>query len=197
MNNTQHITKGIKYDSKEYWNERYKDTQKYSDTYDWYLKPSKLLKLFNNIEKNKKILVVGCGNSLFSEELYKYGFNNNNIYNLDISEVVIRQQIEKYKDYKMKWFRGDITNLCDLKKNIFDIVIDKGTIDALAYGNYKNVKKSLYEILNVLKPNGIFLLISFSKKRTNYLDVNLINPIKIENIRTKDNPLYLYIIQKK
>jgi len=197
MNNTQHITKKIKYDSEEYWNERYKDIQKYSDIYDWYLKPSKLLKLFNNIEKNKKILVVGCGNSLFSEELYKYGFNNNNIYNLDISEVVIRQQIEKYKDYKMKWFKGDITNLCDLKKNIFDIVIDKGTIDALACGNYKNVTKSLYEILNVLKPNGIFLLISFSKERTNYLDVNLINPIKIENIRTIENPLYLYIIQKK
>lgn len=196
MDNNQ-LDPPTQYDSEKYWDQRYDNIKKYSDTYDWYLKPSKLLKLFNNIEKNKKILVVGCGNSLFSEELYNYGFNNNNIYNVDISEVVIRQQIEKYKDYKMKWFKGDITNLCDLKKNIFDIIIDKGTIDALACGDYKNVKKSLYEILNVLKPKGIFLLISFSKERTNFLDVNLINPIKIENIRTIEDPLYLYIIQKK
>ena len=196
MDNNQ-LDPPTQYDSEKYWDQRYNNIKKYSDTYDWYLKPSKLLKLFNNIEKNKKILVVGCGNSLFSEELYNYGFNNNNIYNVDISEVVIRQQIEKYKDYKMKWFKGDITNLCDLKKNIFDIIIDKGTIDALACGDYKNVKKSLYEILNVLKPKGIFLLISFSKERTNFLDVNLINPIKIENIRTIEDPLYLYIIQKK
>jgi len=196
MDNNQ-LDPPTQYDSEKYWDQRYNNIKKYSDTYDWYLKPSKLLKLFNNIEKNKKILVVGCGNSLFSEELYNYGFNNNNIYNVDISEVVIRQQIEKYKDYKMKWFKGDITNLCDLKKNIFDIIIDKGTIDVLACGDYKNVKKSLYEILNVLKPKGIFLLISFSKERTNFLDVNLINPIKIENIRTIEDPLYLYIIQKK
>tara|TARA_Y100000389_G_C17451466_1_gene515111 strand:+ start:1256 stop:1846 length:591 start_codon:yes stop_codon:yes gene_type:complete len=196
MDNNQ-LDPPTQYDSEKYWDQRYDNIKKYSDTYDWYLKPSKLVKLFNNIEKNKKILVVGCGNSLFSKELYNNGFNNNNIYNIDISEVVIKQQIEKYKDYKMKWFKGDIINLYNLKKNIFDIIIDKGTIDALACGDYKNVTKSLYELLNVLKPRGIFLLISFSKERTNFLDVNLINPIKIENIRTIENPLYLYIIQKK
>ena len=185
------------YDSEKYWDQRYNNIEKYSDTYDWYFNPKKILKLFNNIEKNKKILVVGCGNSLLSEELYNYGFNNNNIYNIDISEVIIRYQIEKYKDYKMKWFKGNITNLYNLKKNIFDIIIDKGTIDTLACRDYKNVQKSLYEIINVLKSNGIFILISFSKERINFLDVNLINPIKIENIRTVDNPLYLYIIQKK
>ena len=187
----------IKYDSEEYWDSRYNNIKKYSNTYDWYFNPKKILKLFDNINKNSKILVVGCGNSLLSEELYNYGFNNNNIYNIDISEIVIRQQIEKYKDYKMKWFKGDITNLDNLKKNIFDIIIDKGTIDSLACGNYKNVTCALHEIINVLKPNGIFILISFSKNRTNYLDVNLINPIQIKDISTKESSLYLYIIQKR
>jgi len=48
------------------------------------LKP--LLKDF--LKPESKILVLGCGNAEFSEELYDDGFHF--IYNIDISSVVIQ-----------------------------------------------------------------------------------------------------------
>ena len=39
------------------------------------------------VDKNMKILVVGCGNAKFSEDLYDDGYTN--VVNNDISDVVI------------------------------------------------------------------------------------------------------------
>ena len=77
----------INYISKDYWNNRYNNT---SNNYDWYLKPKHLIKLFNNIiHPHYKIFILGCGNSLLSEELYNLGYNNNNI--LEYSVIFILQ----------------------------------------------------------------------------------------------------------
>lgn len=51
--------------------------------------------MYNSLEalagerKAKRILIVGCGSSAFTEELYNEGFTN--ITNIDISAVVINQ----------------------------------------------------------------------------------------------------------
>lgn len=51
------------------------------------------------INKQSKILVVGCGNSEFSEKMYDAGWNH--IYNIDISENVITYMKERNKLRKL------------------------------------------------------------------------------------------------
>ena len=46
-----------------------------------------------------KVLMVGCGNSELSQEMYSAGYTN--ILNIDISEVVIDQMKQQYPH--MEW----------------------------------------------------------------------------------------------
>ena len=69
-----------------YWNERYANCK--GTMFDW-LEDYQQLKsiLDNHLKPEHKILIVGCGNANFSEDLYDAGFKN--IWNIDISKVVI------------------------------------------------------------------------------------------------------------
>ena len=88
------------------------------------LRSFKLL-LFAVMPENKnklKHILIGCGNSTLSEKLYKFGCTN--ITNIDYSDHVIRNMIEKYRDCKeMKWMTMDILHM-DFDPNTFDIVSD-------------------------------------------------------------------------
>jgi SAM-dependent methyltransferase len=87
------------YGKKEYWDERFAEEK----NYEWLVgyahvasQLSPLLKFSDNI------LVVGCGNSTFSADLYDAGFKN--IVNIDYSEVVIASMREENKDREeMEW----------------------------------------------------------------------------------------------
>lgn len=60
-------------------------------SFDWlesYMTLKSLLVQFMN-NKDIRILVLGCGNAEFSEDIYDDGYKN--IVNVDISSVVIRQ----------------------------------------------------------------------------------------------------------
>ena len=61
--------------------------------------------------KNLRILVLGCGNAEFSEELYDAGYQN--ITNIDISPVCIQQMSVKNALTRpnMSWLVGDVTNM--------------------------------------------------------------------------------------
>lgn len=185
----------INYISKDYWNNRYNNT---SNNYDWYLKPKHLIKLFNNIiHPHYKIFILGCGNSLLSEELYNLGYNNNNIYNADFSDIIINKQLLKYKDYNMKWFCQDITNTTNLNKNSFNIIIDKATFDILASYNYILLSTTFKQIIRLLTYNGILIIVSINKDLLNYCDINLVHIIATNKINSNFKLIYIFILQKK
>jgi 2-polyprenyl-3-methyl-5-hydroxy-6-metoxy-1,4-benzoquinol methylase len=78
------------YGDPKYWDERYKS--ELESTFDWLEDYETLKSLFLGLNLNKsevKVLVLGCGNSKLSEEMYDDGFCN--IYNIDISDYVINQ----------------------------------------------------------------------------------------------------------
>ena len=83
---------------------------------------------------------LGCGNSVICEEMYDEGYEN--IWNMDISQIVIHQMVQRNQTSRpnMKW---DVMDCRDLKYNdeYFDLIIDKSTIDALLCGDkaYLNV----------------------------------------------------------
>jgi 2-polyprenyl-3-methyl-5-hydroxy-6-metoxy-1,4-benzoquinol methylase len=78
---------------------------------------------------DSKILMIGCGNALLSEDMYNDGYHN--ITNIDISPIVIKQMSERNKEKgEMKYEVMDVTEMSYRDKS-FDVVIDKSTIDTL------------------------------------------------------------------
>merc|ERR1712000_299555 len=82
-----------------------------------------------HLKKNDRILIVGCGNSTFSADLYDAGYKN--ITNIDFSDVVIDRMKESNQEREtMNWIKMDMCEL-DFPEGSFDVVIDKAAMDAL------------------------------------------------------------------
>jgi SAM-dependent methyltransferase len=166
-----------------YWDSRFKE----EEVYDWLVNfdeiKSFILPLL--VSTDCKILVVGCGNSTFSSDLYDAGYKN--ITNIDFSEVCISAMFSKHAEAKpnMEWICMDMTDL-KFQDATFDIVIDKASMDALMVDEgdvwdpeletIKSVDKMCSDISRVLKIDGIFLQITFAQPhfRTKYLMANRI-----------------------
>ena len=80
------------------------------------------------------ILMLGCGNSILSEQMYDQGFTR--IMNVDISSVVINQMAQRSAESRplMGFEVADITSMPQYEDSSFDVLIDKSTIDALLCG---------------------------------------------------------------
>lgn len=96
---------------------------------------------------NARILIIGCGNAAFSEDLYDDGYAN--ILNIDISSVVIEQMRTRNQgrvgmDYQVM----DCTDMRAIGDGSFDVAIDKSTIDALLCGDnaYLMVARMMKEV---------------------------------------------------
>jgi len=77
-----------------------------------------------------RLLVVGCGNSDLSAQLYDDGFEN--VTNVDFSKVCIADMLRKNLRLRprMKWLVMDATAM-KFDAASFDAVLDKGALDAL------------------------------------------------------------------
>lgn len=153
-----------------YWDERY---TKDPEPFDWYQRYSGIQELIcKYIKKDDNILVAGCGNSRLSEDMLEDGFAN--IMNIDASSVVVDQMTEKYKDKPALQFQQ--MNVCSLEfaAESYDAVIAKGVLDALlcGEGSTANVAKMCAEITRVLKPSGVFFIVSYGvpENRMQYLE---------------------------
>ncbi|CAN0004861.1 unnamed protein product, partial [Ascophyllum nodosum] len=113
------------------------------------------------IRKDDNILMVGCGNSRLSEDMFDEGYTT--ITNIDVSRVVIEQMIARYRDKPALMWQA--MNVCTLEypDESFNSVIDKGTLDSVlcGEGSTANVAKMCMEISRVLKPNGVYFVCSY------------------------------------
>lgn len=108
------------------------------------------------------ILITGCGNSGLSADLYDVGYTN--IINIDVSEVVIKQmQRLNAQRTSMKFLCMDALNM-SFDNEEFNVVLDKGTLDALMPDDTERsnevIDKYFAEIKRVLKLGGRFVCIS-------------------------------------
>ena len=78
-----------------------------------------------------RMLVIGCGNSELSADLYDDGYPA--ITNLDFSPLVIEEMRVKHAAARpqMAWAVGDMTAMPEHLDGTFDVVVDKGALDAL------------------------------------------------------------------
>jgi RAT1-interacting protein len=81
---------------------------------------------------------------------------------IDFSEVVIAQMSRQFPE--MVWKVMDIRYL-EYEDNTFDIILDKGTLDALTCGGdvEGNMRKACKEYIRVLRPQGLAYIISFGQ----------------------------------
>ncbi|THH18050.1 hypothetical protein EW146_g2868 [Bondarzewia mesenterica] len=166
--------KNEEYGTKEYWDQRY--TQE-SDgaSFDWFKKYDEVAPFIREAipDKNARILMLGCGNSTLSEDMYDDGYKN--ITNIDYSNVVIEQMKRKHQTTRpeMEWLEMDIRDL-KFEDASFDVAIDKGTMDAMmtAKGDVwdppqqviDDCTKEVDEVLRVLrKDEGLFLYLTFGQ----------------------------------
>ena len=68
--------------------------------------------------------------------MYDVGLQN--ITNIDLSGTVIQKMSVKNKNRKMKYFQMDAMKM-DFENESFDVILDKGTLDALMSDNSEKV----------------------------------------------------------
>ncbi|XP_047311161.1 EEF1A lysine methyltransferase 4 [Impatiens glandulifera] len=154
-----------------YWNERFA----HEEHYEWFKDYSHFRHLIKqNIKPNSSVLELGCGNSQLSEEIYKEGATN--ITCIDLSSVAVEKMKSRllsnggYKEIKV--MEADMLDL-PFSDESFDVVIEKGTMDVLFVDSgdpwnprpatVKKVMEMLRGIHRVLKPDGIFISITFGQ----------------------------------
>lgn len=120
----------------------------------------------------RRILQIGVGNSLILEELIEDALFPIAVKttNIDISDTAIEfMNARTKKKEKIEYVCMDACDM-DFEDESFEIVFDKGTVDALLshgedeYGNNKRIKKLMKEVFRVLKENGSFILISGNER---------------------------------
>ena len=153
------------YGDPEYWDKRYRDAGDLA-SFDWLESYASLHSLLQEFltSKDMRILVLGCGNADFSEDLYDDGYTN--VVNVDISSVVIGQMQDRNLERPlMEWKVMDVTDMSEFESNSFDLAIDKSTIDALLCGDdsFLKVAEMLKETQRVLKVGGTYFAISYGK----------------------------------
>ncbi|KAJ7949222.1 methyltransferase-like protein 13 [Quillaja saponaria] len=111
-----------------YWNSRYIQE---GGSFDWYQRYSSLRPFIRKyIPPSSRVLVVGCGNAVMSEDMVKDGYED--IMNMDISSVAIDMMRRKYEDIpQLKYMHMDVRDMSFFPDESFDGVIDKGTLDSL------------------------------------------------------------------
>lgn len=166
--------KNASYGTLSYWDERY-SKEAPDASFDWFQKYEDIRELIApfipSAGKTSRIVVLGCGNSTLSADLYEDGFHS--ISNVDFSSVVIKRLAEQHIDKpEMTWIEGDIRSLT-FPDASFDVAIDKGTMDALLAekGDVWNpsdevrqaCREEIDEVTRVLAPGGVFLYLTFGQ----------------------------------
>eukprot|EP00980_Cylindrotheca_fusiformis_P013086 scaffold3281_cov129-Cylindrotheca_fusiformis.AAC.5 len=166
------------YGRQDYWDERYRHTERSS--YDWLQSYSSLRRLlsvealiatkkvnemipFPSHEKCK-VLILGCGNSSFAHDMLADGWQGH-ITNVDFSSVVIDQMKTKYskQSENLDFVCADITKGLPFEDKSFDLIICKGTFDAIltSAGSVINAKLVVSECNRVLaNGHGVLFLVS-------------------------------------
>jgi len=166
-----HLPKSNKeYSNHEYWEKRFTE----EDEYEWLVTYNDIkTQISRFLQKESKILLVGCGNSSFSSDLFDAGYEC--ITSLDFSKNVIAAMKSKNEKTRpsMEWIVMDMTDMSTLPCNHYDVVIDKAAMDAFmtAEGDVWNPdqkvidssRKMCRHISRILKIGGFHLQISFSQ----------------------------------
>ncbi|PVD22484.1 hypothetical protein C0Q70_18298 [Pomacea canaliculata] len=134
------------FSSSEYWNSFFR--KRGQKAFEWYGEFTELCGIFHKyIKLSDRVLMVGCGNSRLSEEMYDVGYHS--IANIDISDIVIKQMREKNAKQRleMTFEKMDVTQMT-YNDSSFSVALDKGTLDALAVDQEEKTLETVKAMFN-------------------------------------------------
>lgn len=122
----------------------------------------------SQIKETSSIADVGCGNGMLLVELANQGFKK--LTGLDYSEKAVLLAREVAQQFNVK--ENIVYLVCDVLQltfwNSFDVVVDKGTYDAisLSENGLENRKAYIENVHNSLKSDGLLVLTSCNWTKT-------------------------------
>jgi len=160
---------GSRFSHADYWESRYSKSKQ--EHYDWYgtwnsqskirIKPHVLPWMPAKVQT---ILNVGCGNSRLAEELLNDGYTD--IVSVDIAQSAIDKMTEKFQGTPgLRFLQMDATKMT-FEDESFDVVFDKGTLDAMYTGAAHIVKLAVAQVFRVLRPGGTFVSLTFGHPKS-------------------------------
>ncbi|KAI9331362.1 S-adenosyl-L-methionine-dependent methyltransferase [Obelidium mucronatum] len=193
--------------SQEYWESRYKAeaAEKPTETFEWvkgwsFYKDA-ITPLLRHPESSETTTI---------DMLQQSGFMNHT--NLDYSPAVIETMRTVFAEYSetVKWVVGDIFELeKTVERNSFDVVIDKGTLDAFLTGFpdddpwdpseevWDLVRKYMGQVHSAIKPGGLFIHITWAQPhfRRRFCEVTGMD-VSVKKVGT-DWEYFVYVARKK
>eukprot|EP01119_Soliformovum_irregulare_P005009 TRINITY_DN16308_c0_g1_i1.p1 TRINITY_DN16308_c0_g1~~TRINITY_DN16308_c0_g1_i1.p1 ORF type:complete len:223 (-),score=47.15 TRINITY_DN16308_c0_g1_i1:14-595(-) len=176
--------------------------------YDWYFSWKDLKRYLARHFEGKKqdILHIGCGNSPLGELLWELGYGTTT--NMDYCPIIIEAMEKDFKSRYVHQPPDDVSlddcrfitmdvNTMAFADAMFDVVLEKGVIDAFACGEDR-FDLGASECCRVLKPGGIFISITWGnpKSRLSLFHLEAL-PWKLEShstLTSLTNQIQLYHI---
>jgi SAM-dependent methyltransferase len=158
------------YNIKSFWDTYYAGAE-CPLTFDWYVEDVEFMNLirhFAHLDRRNRslpVLVLGCGNSCLSTCLCREGHAC--IDSVDFSEIVIDKMRKQCHDFPaVRWKVLDVADEhVPLNSNHYDLVLDKGTFDAVWYGwRTARIRQMLWNVLRVLRLGGKYVLLTASDR---------------------------------
>ncbi|XP_023139604.2 eEF1A lysine and N-terminal methyltransferase isoform X1 [Amphiprion ocellaris] len=151
------------FSSAEYWERFFK---KHGEkAFEWYGDYNKLCGVLHKyIKVQDKVLVVGCGSSELSEQLYDVGYKH--ITNIDISETVVTHMTQRNAERRpgLAFHQVDATQT-PYEDASYQAALDKATLDAVASEEEGTLARNmLTEVGRVLKVGGRYVCVTLAQE---------------------------------
>jgi ubiquinone/menaquinone biosynthesis C-methylase UbiE len=202
----------LSFGSNNFWEQWYKNRSANSSV-EWYLSYSELSDILaQHISTEDRILMIGCGNSLLSEQMYDAGYKH--IVNIDFSKTVIDYMKKLPSKPGLEYMHMDACDMSQFEANSFDAIVDKGTIDSILSSptSTSSLMKMFAEIKRVARSNSKYIVLSDGRaeERMHYFETAFpnanwsIQTQKLHRPHSTTNrdfspyeDYWLYILQKK
>lgn len=118
-------------------------------------------------EMDQPLLMLGCGNSKFGEDMIGRGWRGP-IIQVDVSGRIVDSMSQRCGDLisngHMNFVQDDATELSAFWDGMMDACLDKGLLDAIYCADeYSQMVKISNTVNRVLRPGGSFVFFSFSR----------------------------------
>ncbi|XP_036377844.1 eEF1A lysine and N-terminal methyltransferase [Megalops cyprinoides] len=158
------------FSSAEYWERFFR--RRGDKAFEWYGDYNQLCGVLHKyIKPRDQVLVVGCGNSELSEQLYDVGYRQ--LTNIDISETVVTHMNQRNAERRpgLTFLQADATQT-SFESGSFQVALDKGTLDAMASQEEGALAgRMLVEVGRVLVVGGRYICVSLAQEHVAKLAV--------------------------